>query len=104
MLVCGHPELSLRRQCGWLGLNRASLYYVPAQANAANQRLRRFIDVHSTGAPVDGSRRMTVWAQALAQGQPQIFNTDHGAQLTSLAFTRRLEVAQRAISMEGIQF
>jgi hypothetical protein len=47
---------------------------------------------------------MTAWAQALAQGQPQIFNTDHGAQLTSLAFTRRLEVAQGAISMEGIQF
>ncbi len=39
--------------------------------------------------------------RALAQGQPTIFNTDQGAQFTSLAFTRRLESAGIQISWDG---
>lgn len=39
--------------------------------------------------------------QALAQGQPDIFNTDQGCQFTSLAFTGRLEQAGIRISMDG---
>lgn len=38
---------------------------------------------------------------ALAQEVPQIFNTDQGAQFTSLAFTSRLEAAEVSISMDG---
>ncbi len=38
---------------------------------------------------------------ALAQGQPEIFNTDQGAQFTSQAFTGRLAAANIAISMDG---
>ena len=38
---------------------------------------------------------------ALAHGQPEIFNTDQGAQFTSRAFTRVLESAGVAISMDG---
>ena len=30
MIDVGHPELSIRRQCELLGLNRSSLYYEPA--------------------------------------------------------------------------
>lgn len=33
--------------------------------------------------------------------KPQIFNTDQGAQFTSLGFTSRLESAQIAVSMDG---
>ncbi len=44
---------------------------------------------------------LTVLEEALAHGPPEIFNTDQGAQLTSLAFTTRLKVAQVAISMDG---
>ena len=44
---------------------------------------------------------LTVREEALAHGPPAIFNTDQGAQLTSLAFTTRLKVAQMAISMDG---
>jgi putative transposase len=39
--------------------------------------------------------------EALAQGRPEIFNTDQGSQYTSAAFTSRLEAAKIAISMDG---
>lgn len=39
--------------------------------------------------------------EALAQGRPVIFNTDQGAQFTSLAFTGRLAKAGIQISMDG---
>ena len=40
--------------------------------------------------------------EALARyGKPQIFNTDQGAQFTSVAFTGKLESAGIAISMDG---
>jgi putative transposase len=37
----------------------------------------------------------------LKYGKPKIFNTDQGAQFTSVAFTSRLEVDNIAISMDG---
>lgn len=39
--------------------------------------------------------------QALARGQPEIFNTDQGAQFTSRAFTERLQQGGVQISMDG---
>lgn len=39
--------------------------------------------------------------EALEQSQPAIFNTDQGAQFTSLEFTRRLEQKGVRISMDG---
>ena len=39
--------------------------------------------------------------QALARGQPEIFNTDQGAQFTSRAFTERLQKGGVRISMDG---
>src|SRR5512144_2668168 len=39
--------------------------------------------------------------RALARRQPEIFNSDQGAQFTSPAFTTRLEHAQVRISMDG---
>jgi putative transposase len=39
--------------------------------------------------------------EALAQGTPDIFNTDQGAQFTARAFTSRLETAHVRISMDG---
>jgi len=39
--------------------------------------------------------------QALEVAQPEIFNTDQGAQFTSIAFTGRLEAAAIRISMDG---
>lgn len=39
--------------------------------------------------------------RALAVGQPEIFNTDQGAQFTSQAFTKILQGREIAISMDG---
>jgi putative transposase len=61
-----HPELSVRRQCELLGLNRSSLYYGPAEETAANLELMRRIDQEYTAHPFYGSRKMTEWL--VAQG------------------------------------
>jgi putative transposase len=53
--------LSVRRQCELLGLNRSSLYYVPATESAENLRLMRLLDEEYTRHPFQGSRRMTQW-------------------------------------------
>ena len=39
--------------------------------------------------------------EALSRGRPEIFNTDQGAQFTSVDFTGRLESAGIEISMDG---
>jgi putative transposase len=59
----GHSELSVRRQCELLGLNRSSLYYEPATETAENLRLMRRIDEQYTAHPFYGSRKMTRWLQ-----------------------------------------
>ena len=50
---------------------------------------------------LDSGFCLSALAAALAQRQPEIFNTDQGAQFTSRAFTAELETAGIAISMDG---
>jgi putative transposase len=59
LIDVGHPELSVRRQCALLGLNRSSFYYEPAGETPENLRLMRLIDEPYTACPFYGSRRMT---------------------------------------------
>lgn len=40
----GHEQLSVRRQCALLDLNRASLYYQAATESAENRVLMRGMD------------------------------------------------------------
>ena len=61
LIDASHRELSVRRQCELLGLNRSSLYYEPAEETAENLRLMRRIDEEYTAYPFLGSRRMTAW-------------------------------------------
>jgi putative transposase len=61
LIEAGHTDLSVRRQCELLGLNRSSLYYQPVGETAENLRLMGLIDRHYTDCPVYGSRRMTAW-------------------------------------------
>ncbi len=68
MVEPGHAELSLRRQCDLLGLNRSTLYYEPAAETAANLRLMRLLDQEYTAHPFLGSRRLTQWL--VRQGEP----------------------------------
>jgi putative transposase len=44
MIEEGHEQLSVRRQCALLGLNRASLYYQAATESAENRVLMRGMD------------------------------------------------------------
>jgi putative transposase len=57
----GHPEISLRRQCELLGVNRSGLYYEPVGERAENLLLMRLIDQEYTRHPFLGSRRLVRW-------------------------------------------
>jgi putative transposase len=57
----GQSEISLRRQCELLGLNRSSLYYEPAGESAENLQLMRWIDEQYTQTPFYGWPRMTAY-------------------------------------------
>lgn len=59
-----HPDISVRRQCQLLGVNRSSLYYEPRGESEENLRLMRLMDEQYTRAPFYGSRRMTEWLRA----------------------------------------
>jgi putative transposase len=57
----GHAEISLRRQCELLGVNRAGLYYEPVGESSENLRLMRLLDEQYTRTPFYGSRKMVRW-------------------------------------------
>jgi putative transposase len=61
MIERSHPQISIRRQCTLVGLNRSSLYYPPTQETEENLLLMRLIDQQYTRTPFYGSRRMTHW-------------------------------------------
>jgi putative transposase len=50
---------------------------------------------------MDASFCLDALGDALRKGQTDFFNTDQGAQLTSAAFTDKLEAAGVRISMDG---
>jgi putative transposase len=50
---------------------------------------------------LDGSFCLQMLEEALSRGRPEVFNTDQGAQFTAEAWTRRLESAGVAVSMDG---
>ena len=61
----------------------------------------RYILAWELSNTLDGHFCQVALQQALAQGQPQIFNTDQGVQFTATAFTTILEQAHIQISMDG---
>lgn len=68
MVEWDHPELSIRRQCELIGLNRSTLYYPLAQASAEDLLLMRRIDEEYTRHPFYGSRRLAQWLRQ--EGHP----------------------------------
>ena len=66
MLIEPHdPTLSLRQQCGLLGLNRSSLYYQPVAESEDNLRLMRLLDEQYTRTPCYGVLRMVAYLRSL---------------------------------------
>ena len=61
MVEWTHPELSVRRQCELIGLNRSTLYSPPGTESAENLELMRRIDEQYLITPFYGSRRMAAW-------------------------------------------
>ena len=56
-----HPEISVRRQCALLGVNRSGLYYELVGESEENLLLMRLLDEQYTRTPFYGSRKMTEW-------------------------------------------
>lgn len=54
-------ELSLRKRCELLSLNRSSLYYEPVETSPLNLELMEKIDKHYLEKPFKGARRMHVY-------------------------------------------
>lgn len=61
----------------------------------------RYVLAWELSNTLDGAFCISTLKRALAQGQPEIFNTDQGAQFTSQAFTEVLLASGIAISMDG---
>jgi putative transposase len=57
----GYPEISIRRQCELLGVNRSGLYYEPVGESQESLLLMRLLDEQYTRTPFYGSRKMTEW-------------------------------------------
>jgi putative transposase len=55
-----NEQISVRRQCQLLGVNRSSLYnYEPVSERAENLQLKRLLDEQYTRTPFYGVKRMT---------------------------------------------
>jgi len=61
----------------------------------------RYVIAWRLSNTLDGSFCLEMLEEALAQGRPEIFNTDQGVQFTAEAFTGRLQSAGVAVSMDG---
>ena len=53
-LVDSTDALSVRRQCGLLGVSRGSVYYEPQGENAQNLAMMRLMDAHILEEPTAG--------------------------------------------------
>ena len=56
-------QLSIRKQCELLGINRSVLYYTPRGPNGSDLVAMRLIDEQYTRTPFYGVERMTAWLQ-----------------------------------------
>ncbi len=54
-------EISVKRQCELLEVNRSSFYYVPRQDSSYNQELMKLIDKQYMKTPFYGVMRMTTY-------------------------------------------
>lgn len=84
----------------------SDITYVPLQGGfmyltAVIDWYSRYVLAWQLSNTLDGHFCLVALEQALAQGQPEIFNTDQGVQFTAHAFTDRVERAGVRVSMDG---
>ena len=63
MIESTHPDISIRRQCELIELNRSTYYYAPAGESEFNLHLMRLIDEQYLKTPFYGWPRMTAYLQ-----------------------------------------
>jgi putative transposase len=61
MIEPKHPQLSIRRQCELVGLNRSTYYHTPGGESDLNLHLMRLIDKQYTKTPFYGWPKMTAY-------------------------------------------
>ena len=84
----------------------ADITYVPLAAGfmylaATIDWFSRYVIAWRLSNTLDGEFCLDMLEEALAQGRPEVFNTDQGVQFTAQAWTGRLESAGVAVSMDG---
>ena len=84
----------------------ADITYVPLRAGfmylaATIDWYSRYVIAWRLSNTLDGSFCLELLDEALAQGRPEVFNTDQGVQFTAAAFTARLEAVGVQVSMDG---
>jgi putative transposase len=86
-MVSGEAELSIRRQCRLLSLNRSTAYYEAAPTPVEDLALMRLIDELYTARPIYGSRKMTERLRELGQ----------------VVNRKRVQRLMRLMGVEGLQ-
>ena len=96
--------MSVRRQCGLLGLTRSAVYYRPAETPADDLRLMRLIDEVYTARPFYGSRRMAAElarrGEAVASGYKDAVSLALELDLEPLRADTRYRALLRAVQAE----
>lgn len=95
-LVIGRPNQVWSADITYVPLRYGFMYLV-----AVLDWHSRYVVSWKLSNTLDGDFCVSALQQALGTGRPEIFNTDQGAQFTARAFTRTLEDAGIAISMDG---
>jgi putative transposase len=65
LIIPGHEDFSIRKQCELLSLNRSSLYYMRQPENPYNLELMRLLDKEHTKHPFKGVIKMVKYLQDL---------------------------------------
>lgn len=60
-----YPDMSIRKQCDLLGVNRSTYYHKPTGESESDRVLMNLIDEEYTRHPFYGSRRMAIWLKGL---------------------------------------
>jgi putative transposase len=68
---------------------------------AVMDRFSRYVLSWRLSNTLEGRFCVEALEEALAQGRPEIFNTDRGSQFTAREYTSRLEEAGIAVSQDG---
>jgi putative transposase len=95
-LVIDHPDHCWASDITYVRMRGGFVYLI-----AVMDWFSRYVLSWEVSVSMDTSFCLSALDWALQQGQPEIFNTDQGAQFTSDAFTGRLEQHGVKISMDG---